>query len=189
MTDSASPETLPEDRAPGIVLSRTNFTIILVLIASLPIAIGTFLWIAMPANPYPPVEVALELAVPAGGIDPQMGKASPFPLYRITNIGRRELSRVVVYAKDVFGNRFEFNFDESLAPGEERIFSAGDLAMRTAHTLKEGSQLESMEISARLPSGARALSKWTMEGDRPHLIVDDTVRTYVVDDSDEPQNR
>jgi hypothetical protein len=186
MTDSASPETPPEDGSPGIVLSRTAFTIILLLVGSLPIAIGTFLWFAMPANPYPPVEVALELAAPAGGIDPETGKTSPFPLYRITNIGRRELFRVVVYAKDVFGNRFEFNFAESLPAGEERVFSAGDLAMRTAHTLKEGSQLESMEISARLPSGARALSKWTMEGDRPRRVVDDTVRTYVAEDSDEP---
>lgn len=190
MTDSASPETLPEDRSPGIVLSRTAFTIILLLVASLPIAIVTILWYAMPVNPYPPAEVTLELALPAGATDPETGKLSPFPLYRITNVGRRELARMVVYAKDAFGNRFEFNFDEPLPPGEERVFNAGDLAMRTAHTLKEGAQLESMEISARLPSGARALSKWTMEGDRPRLVEDDTVRTYVTEDGpDEPQDR
>jgi len=62
-----------------------------------------------------------------------------------------------IYAKDVFGNRFEFNFDESLAPGEERIFSAGDLAMRTAHTLKGSSG----NLGAAAMSRIRAKLRWT----------------------------
>lgn len=188
MTASDSPEPSPDDRSPGIVLSRTTFTIVLLLVASLPIAIGTFLWFAMPVNPYPPVDVTLELAVSAGDVDPETGQMTPFALYRITNVGHRELYRLVVYAKDSFGNRFEFNFAESLPAGEDRIFNSGDLALRTAHTLKEGAELRSMEISARLPSGARGLSKWTLDGERPVPVVDETVRTYVKEDAAEPKN-
>ena len=185
MTEPASPETLDaDDRPPGIVLSRTAFTITLLLVASLPLVIVGVLWFAMPVNPYPPVDVTLELAVPAGQPDPATGRPTAFPLYRITNVGQRDLYRVAVYAKDKFGNRFEFNFEEPLPAGEELTFNSGDLAMRTAHTLQEGSQLDSMEVSARLPSGARALSKWMMEGDQPRLVEDKTVRTYVRKESE-----
>ncbi|HEV7282909.1 MAG TPA: hypothetical protein VGN57_22070 [Pirellulaceae bacterium] len=186
MTATTSPETLDaDDRPPGIVLSKTAFTITLLLVASLPIVIVGILWFAMPVNPYPPADVTLELALPAGATDPETGRPAAFPLYRITNVGRRDLYRVAVYAKDVFGNRFEFNFNESLPAGETLTLNSGDLAMRTAHTLQEGAQLESMEVSARLPSGARALSKWTMEGNQPRLVEDKTVRTYVQDERTE----
>ena len=106
MPDDLAPATeSPEDRPPGIVLSRWAFTLILTLVASLPIVIVTVLWYAMPANPYPPLDVTLDLAVASGDVDPATGKPSPFPQYRLTNVGERELYRVVVYAKDAFGNR------------------------------------------------------------------------------------
>ena len=167
MTAASSASENPDDRPPGIVLSRWAFTVILLLVASLPIVIVSILVYAMPVNPYPPLDVTLELAVATGENDPTTGEPSRFAQYRLVNAGDEELYRVVVYAKDIYGNRFEFNFDETLPPGEELRLDAGDLALRTAQTLKQGAQLESMEVSARLPSGARGLSEWSVENERP----------------------
>lgn len=146
-------------KPPGRQLSRRGLTILLIIVAATPVVAVLYLWNTLPPVQQRPLKVALE-QVDAIAPEPNSVSQTVAPIdpakrrVQFRNNSDEVWSNVAVTVNE----RFHFHRPGTLAPGETVEIYLAQFAMRSGgHFDPAVIDVTSVEIAARLPSGARGL--------------------------------
>ena len=140
----------------GPRLSRRGLTILLLVVAVTPVAVVLYLWKALPPVQQQPLPAVLERVDAAA---PSEGAASREQIAAARVVQFRNASDQPWTNLSVSLNgRFYFHRPGSVAPGESVKLFLHRFALRSGAAFDAAAiDVDSVEIAARLPSGARAI--------------------------------
>ena len=177
MSDPDSPSP-PGQQPPGRQLSRRGLTILLILVAATPVVAVLYLWNTLPPVQQRPLKVTLQYvdAVAPSGEErdetASNGGQTVAPVdpaarrIQFRNTGDETWSNVAV----TLNERFHFHRPGTVAPGETVEIYMAQFALRSGGSFDPAViDVTSVEIAARLPSGARGLftAEAPFDGDEP----------------------
>jgi|GEM_PF-3486059 len=163
MADS-DPFSSEPPKPPGRQLSRRGLTILLLIVAATPVVAVLYLWNTLPPIHQRPLQVALEqvdAVAPAGDLQASGSNgtaAAPADaasrLLRFRNDSDEPWTNVGV----TLNERFHFHRAGTVAPGETVELYLTQFALRSGGKFDPAViDVDSVAITARLPSGARGL--------------------------------